>query len=117
MSYTAIRPRTIVPQPALSGIGGGAMSPVFVVLGIGAVIGVGYLIYKGSKNEREVRKSILEKEGSAGLARYEDAKTKRAAVEGGLGILSGLAGGDGRYRYRSHLRPNKKKSRRRTSRR
>lgn len=117
MSYTAVRPRTVIAPRALSGIGGGAMSPVFVVLGIGAVIGVGYLIYKGSKNEREVRSRILEKEGSAGLARYEDAKTKRAAVEGGLGILSGLAGGGGNYRYRGRVHPNKKKSRRRTSRR
>jgi len=77
------------------------------VLAIGAIVGIGYLIYKGSKNEREVRNRIAAKEGSAGLARYEDAKTKREAVGAGLGILSGLANGG--------LRRNKKN--RRTSRR
>ena len=117
MSYTAIRPRTAQPGLGTDIQMSSTLSPVFVVLGIGAVIGVGYLIYKGSKNEGEVRKSILDKEGSAGLARYEEAKTKRAAVEGGLNILSGLAGGNGGYRYRSRLHSNKKKSRRRTSRR
>jgi hypothetical protein len=88
------------------------MKPVLVVLGVGAVVGLGYLIYKSSKAEREVRSRIAEKEGSVGLARYEDAKTKRAAVVGGLGILSGLANG-GRFRS-SSLRRNK---RRRSSRR
>lgn len=111
MSYSPfIRPRPIIAQPpALSGVDG-AMKPVLIVLGIGAVAGLGYLIYKSSKHEREVRKSIVEKEGSAGLARYEDAKTKRAAVVGGLGILSSLANGG---RYRGSLRRNKRRSSRR----
>jgi hypothetical protein len=113
MTYSPfIRRPVIAAQPALSGVDG-AMKPVFVVLGIGAVVGLGYLIYAGSKRERAVRKQILDKEGSTGLARYEDAKTKRAAVEGGLGILSGLAWGGGNgFGYHRGLRRNKKKSRR-----
>ena len=94
---------------------GGAMPVIIGVAAVGAIVGIGYLIYKSSKNEREVRSRIAEKEGSAGLARYEDARTKRAAVEGGLGILSGLAWSGGSRR--GSFRRNKGRSRsRKTSR-
>lgn len=91
--------------------GGGVMiiGGVLVV----AVIGTGiYFAVKSAKAEREVRARIAEKEGSAGLAKYEDAKTKRAAVEGGLGILSGLAWGGGNGMRRNKRRSHKRKSRR-----
>lgn len=109
MTYSPVRTNNLARRPvALSGIDS-ATKPVLVMLGIGAVVGLGYLIYSGNKREREIRKTILDKEGSTGLARYEDAKTKRAAVVGGLGILSGLTNG-GSFRHR--LIRNKKKSRR-----
>lgn len=113
MSY-ARTPLAIRFQPAMSGVmDGGAMPIVIGVVAVGAIVGIGYLIYKSSKNEREVRSRIAEKEGSAGLARYEDARTKRAAVEGGLGILSGLAwGAGGRHSsFRSGIRKNKGRAR------
>jgi hypothetical protein len=110
MSYTPVK-----TTPALSGLSGTPATTIGVgVLVVGAVFGIGYLIYKSAKTEREVRGRIAEKEGSAGLARYEDARTKRAAVEGGLGILSGLAWGGNNGMRRNGRRSSR---RRRTSRR
>jgi hypothetical protein len=115
MSYNPVRTPLVRRPVALSGLGNTpAMNFGAGVLVVGAVVGIGYLIYRGSKNEREVRKQILDKEGSTGLARYEDAQTKRAAVEGGLGILSGLAWG-GNNGMRRNGRSSSR--RRRTSRR
>lgn len=118
MTYS-ITPHRTPPAPrALAGLGNTpAMNTVGVVLTVGVIAGIGYLIYKSSKREREVRKQILDKEGSTGLARYEDAKTKRAAVEGGLGILSGLAWGGGRMRRNGLRRSKKSRKMRRKSRR
>lgn len=115
MTY-ARTPAVVQLQPAMSGVMDGGAAPIIIgVVAVAAIAGIGYLIYKSSKNEREVRSRIAEKEGSAGLARYEDARTKRAAVEGGLGILTGLAwGAGGRH---SSLRRNKGRTRsRKTSR-
>lgn len=99
------------PQ-ALSGTMDGAGGTILIggVLLVAAGVAI-YFAVNHAKEERVLRARIVEKDGAAGLAQYEDAKTKRAAVQGGLGILSGLAwGGDNRRMRRNKSRSRKRKT-------
>ena len=91
-------------QQSSGGAGGAILIGGVLLVAAGVAI---YFAVNHAKEERVLRARIVEKDGAAGLAQYEDAKTKRAAVQGGLGILSGLAwGGDNR-----RMRRNKKRAR------
>lgn len=117
MTYarTPVLVRHVPHQPALSGIGG-VGAPVLIAGGLVVVSLVALGIYfavKGAKAERDLKASIVAKDGAAGLEKYEDAKTKRAAVAGGIGLLSGLIGGGGNGMRRNKGRKRARKTSRR----
>ena len=74
-----------------SGLGnvGGSAPVLGAVVAVALLGGLGYLMYRKSQEEASVRAKLVEREGSAGLARYEEAQFKRSAGERGLDLLSG----------------------------
>lgn len=89
------------------------------LLGLALIVGVGFLIFRHSKNEAEIRSKLVEKEGAAGLAKYENAQLRRAAGERGLDLLGSWLSPKmqrNRKRRSSRLRGNSRR-RRRSSRR
>lgn len=110
-----IQQQPLTYRPALSGIGGvGAPVLIAGTLVVVSLVALGiYFAVKGAKSERELKASIVAKDGAAGLEKYEAAKTKRAAVEGGLGILSGLAWGGGNGMHHNKGRKRARKTSRR----
>jgi hypothetical protein len=95
-----------------------AASPTMRLVGLALVVGAGFLIFRHSKNEAEIRSKLVEKEGAAGLAKYEDARLRRAAGERGLDLLGSWLSPKmqrNRKRRSSRLRGNSR--RRRSSRR
>lgn len=77
-------------QGNADGLGGmGGAAPVLgIVLGGALILGLGYLMIRQSNAEAAVRAKLVEKEGAAGLAKYEEAQMRRRAGEQGLNLLS-----------------------------
>ncbi len=80
-------------RPSMSGASGlgnvGGSAPVLgAVVAVALLGGLGYLMYRKSQEEALVRAKLVEKEGAAGLAKYEEAQLKRSAGEAGINLLS-----------------------------
>lgn len=73
-----------------SGLGnmGGSAPVLGAVVAVALLGGLGYLMYRRSQEEASVRAKLVEKEGAAGLAKYEEAQLRRRAGERGLDLLS-----------------------------
>jgi hypothetical protein len=94
-----------------------AASPTMRLVGLALVVGAGFLIFRHSKNEAEIRSKLVEKEGAAGLAKYEDARLRRTAGEQGLNLLGSWLSPQAMRRNSRRRRRIRKNSRRRSSRR
>jgi len=66
----------------------GVASTAGITLALAVVAGVGFLIWRKSRDEASVREKLVEKEGAACLARYEEAQLRRSAGERGLHLLN-----------------------------
>lgn len=78
-------------QRAVDGLGdiGGSAPLIIGGVLVAGLVAVGiYFAVKKSKDEASVRAALVEKEGAAGLARYEEAQLKRSAGEAGINLLS-----------------------------
>ena len=94
-----------------------AASPTMRLVGLALVVGAGFLIFRHSKNEAEIRSKLVEKEGAAGLAKYEDARLRRTAGEQGLNLLGSWLSPQAMRRNSRRRRIRKNSRRRRSSRR
>jgi len=81
--------RSLNGADGLGDVGSAAPMVIGGVIAVGFIGLVIYMSIRSSNAEAAMRAELVRKEGSAGLAKYEEAKLKRSAGETGLNLLSG----------------------------